>query len=82
MFLIALLNLKVIMSMEPSSTTLVDVSSIIVTSYAHPIIFALSLFSILWGGIAWVLVSQSLNTTRPSRGKRIQISNLILGVQS
>jgi len=44
------------MSMEPSSTTLVDVSSIIVTSYAHPIIFALSLFSILWGGIAWVLV--------------------------
>lgn len=45
------------MSLQPSANTLVDVTTIIISSYAHPIIFAISLFSILWGGICAALVS-------------------------
>jgi len=33
------------------------VANIIISSYAHPIIFALSLGSIFWGGICALIVS-------------------------
>jgi hypothetical protein len=33
------------------------VTNVIVSTYAHPIIFAISLFSILWGGLCVLIVS-------------------------
>jgi len=41
------------------------VANIIISSYAHPIIFALSLGSIFWGGICALIVSHLTFLTDP-----------------
>ncbi len=42
------------------------VANIIISSYAHPIIFALSLGSIFWGGICALIVSHLTFLNRPA----------------
>ena len=61
--------------MTASSTVVPDfdpnvpypVADIIISSYAHPIIFAISLFSIFWGGICALIVSHLIKITQTLR---------------
>jgi len=61
------------------------VANIIISSYAHPIIFALSLGSIFWGCICAIIVSnltfsQSFVCLFNSEGSAFQIATTFLGV--
>jgi hypothetical protein len=58
-------NSTVVPSFDPNVPY--PVADIIISSYAHPIIFALSLGSIFWGGICALIVSHLNNSTQTLR---------------